>query len=301
MAKLVQELQREALESKKETSEILRKALFVAKKLKLEDFAEWIQKEQKGYNEGDKVPEYRNVPGKLMASDPFYGWVPVPISNPNIEELLSKRYLHEPISHIEELISSGNNIAEVLSNVKEAIFKESDMHRSLIFDASIPFVKSIPKIVRDIILNWTLKLEEDGILGEDYTFTEKDKEVVTNPNYNIDNFISVNKMSHSQIQQGTIKSTQTQKIGLEGQEILSDFIKQLSNSLNQMGLESDRIKSLETELYDIKVLLKDDQQVGFIASKLQSIKAILEGAAGNLLASGVASKIPEIIAAISVK
>lgn len=159
MAKLVKELQREALESKKETSELLRKAFFIARQLKLSEFSEWIKKEQEGYKEGDLVPDYRHVPGKLLASDPIQGWVPVRLPNPEIEEMMSKRYLYEPISHIEELVNSENNIAEVLTNLKGVIFKESEMHRSLIFDASKPFVKTIPKVVRDIILNWSIKLE----------------------------------------------------------------------------------------------------------------------------------------------
>lgn len=63
----------------------------------------------------------------------------------------------------------------------------------------------------------------------------------------------------------------------------------------------EKIKALESEVYDIKEMLQNDNiEVGPVINKLKSIKPILEAAAGNLLASGVASKIPELITAISV-
>ncbi len=46
---LVQELQRDAIGSTVSTTELLRKALIVARKLAVRDFSEWIDWELKGY------------------------------------------------------------------------------------------------------------------------------------------------------------------------------------------------------------------------------------------------------------
>ena len=59
---IVLELQKETLDETISIESLLRKAYLVAKKLKLKDFEEWINKEQNGYN--GQIPEYRNVRGE---------------------------------------------------------------------------------------------------------------------------------------------------------------------------------------------------------------------------------------------
>ena len=72
MAGLVSELQKDALDSNVKLSDLLRKALVVATKLKMPDFKTWIQKELNGY--GDKIPK-----GQKMLFDHrsvgFYEWL----------------------------------------------------------------------------------------------------------------------------------------------------------------------------------------------------------------------------------
>ena len=41
------------------------------------------------------------------------------------------------------------------------------------------------------MLDWSLKLETDGILGNDLTFTEQEKQKVSSATYNIQNFVGV--------------------------------------------------------------------------------------------------------------
>src|SRR5436305_6361273 len=76
MASLVIELQRLAAESNASVTELLRKALIVASKLKIEDFKEWINCELQGY--GDKeVPEYRRLTSEVKMFHPYHGWKPL--------------------------------------------------------------------------------------------------------------------------------------------------------------------------------------------------------------------------------
>lgn len=56
---IVLELQREALDDKNQASSLLRKALVVAKKLRIKDFEDWANKELSGYLATDTVPQYR--------------------------------------------------------------------------------------------------------------------------------------------------------------------------------------------------------------------------------------------------
>ena len=59
MTSLVEELQRDALDSSVSVLDLLRKALVVATKLNIDEFKEWIELELKGYSGQETVPDYR--------------------------------------------------------------------------------------------------------------------------------------------------------------------------------------------------------------------------------------------------
>jgi hypothetical protein len=59
----IQQLQLYATNSNVPTSDLLRKALMVARKLNLTTFEEWITKELHGYPEADPLPSYRKSKG----------------------------------------------------------------------------------------------------------------------------------------------------------------------------------------------------------------------------------------------
>ena len=59
MAKIVTELQHEALKSDFDIMNLLRKAYLVARKLKLQEFEDWVNNELNGYKDLDKIPDYR--------------------------------------------------------------------------------------------------------------------------------------------------------------------------------------------------------------------------------------------------
>ena len=58
MPSLVLELQQEALSKDTSVTDLLRKALVVARKLEIADFETWINAELNGFVEGVKVPAY---------------------------------------------------------------------------------------------------------------------------------------------------------------------------------------------------------------------------------------------------
>src|SRR6266478_4649556 len=60
--------------------------------------------------------------------------------------------------------------------------------------------------VRNTILEWSLKLEKDKILGEGMTFSKSEKEVAAASVYNVENFIM---SSNAQIQKNTQHSVQS--------------------------------------------------------------------------------------------
>ena len=83
MAKIVIELQHEALKSDFDIMNLLRKAYLVARKLKLQEFEDWVNNELNGYKDLDKIPDYRLLRGEIKAWNPYHGWIPVILQNDN--------------------------------------------------------------------------------------------------------------------------------------------------------------------------------------------------------------------------
>ena len=108
MGLLVLELQRDALNPEISVLLLLRKALVVARKLNIQEFQQWVEKELNGYPEISYLPQYRFMFGELKARNPYVGWIPV-IVNPQIHEFISKQPVLQPISEIETLIETGKD------------------------------------------------------------------------------------------------------------------------------------------------------------------------------------------------
>ncbi|MEG4533665.1 AbiTii domain-containing protein [Microcoleus sp. D2_18a_D3] len=71
MGSLVLELQRDALNPEISVLVLLRKALVVARKLNIQEFQQWVEKELNGYPGRSYLPQYRFMFGDLKARNPY--------------------------------------------------------------------------------------------------------------------------------------------------------------------------------------------------------------------------------------
>ena len=103
MSSLVLELQQGALDSSVSVTDLLRKALVVARKLDIQDIQEWLNHELNGYPEVSEVPAYRMLQGSLKAWNPYHGWQPLGVADAKIAELLSRRGTFQSIPQLESM------------------------------------------------------------------------------------------------------------------------------------------------------------------------------------------------------
>ena len=101
MNSLVLELQRDALNRAVSTSDSLRKALVVARKLGVSEFEAWINNELSGYPEQSSVPAYRVIHGEVNAWNPSRGWIPMVMEDAAKAERLSKRDCGQSVAELE--------------------------------------------------------------------------------------------------------------------------------------------------------------------------------------------------------
>lgn len=177
---IVIELQREALDENISIESLMRKAYLVAKKLGLKEFEKWINQEQNGYDE--QIPEYRNIVGEIKAWNPYHGWIPMIVSA-NVADFISKAPFSTSISALQDLYNSskGTIMISVPGKLTE-IFNQSSHNppTKFAFFASKSEFYRIMSTVRNKIMDWAILLEENGIMGEDLTFTDVEKQTAKN-------------------------------------------------------------------------------------------------------------------------
>lgn len=174
---LVLRLQKKCLDSKESLQDLLREALLISTKLKLNDFKTWINFELKGYD-SKKVPDYREITTTLKFRNPYRGWIPAIINNEEISRIVSHSPAMQPIGELENLLQSEHRslTLNISHNQQVTLMKlfATDFEPALFTDKSQ--IHGVIEQVRNVLLEWTLKLEEDNILGnDDLIFSEAEK------------------------------------------------------------------------------------------------------------------------------
>lgn len=289
---LVQELQRDAIGSTVSTSELLRKALIVARKLGVREFSEWIEHELKGYTDLATLPEYRNLRGEVMAQNPVRGLIPVHISPQALADVICKHPIFQPLAEVESLTTSAQqNPHSVLSMAFSAdqmavIYNnlQTNMQYPLVLITSASHMESVVQAVRNAILEWSLKLEEDGIVGEGLSFSKEEKQVAASNQYHIKNYIE--NMNQSQIQQETHGSTQIYNYFGFDAEAAIHLLREFGEWLQDAPLPQEQKAEVIADLQTVESQINSPKPKGaIIQAGLSSIRTILEGAAGSVLAT----------------
>ena len=289
MNSIVIELQRDALNRDVPVTDLLRKAYVVARKLKITEFEGWLSKELEGYTEDSEIPEYREVTGEVKAWNPYHGWQPIFFEEPQIAETVSKRNNAQRIAEIENLLKSisdnkgGNLQIPFAPEQQNIICKAIGRQTQVTLMTTDSGLVRIIDAVRNIVLNWAIQLEEDGILGEGLAFSEAEKNKVEQHSYNVNNFYG--EVTGSQIQQSSTDSVQTQEIKDFSTENVNNFISSLKENLSDIELDDEASKELDAEISTVEIQIASPKpKKGIIKESIGSIRRILEGASGGAIA-----------------
>ncbi|HWL10225.1 MAG TPA: hypothetical protein VNQ76_17600 [Planctomicrobium sp.] len=239
---IVIELQRLASDGKCPVDELLRKALIVSTKLQISDFSEWIRSELNGYQDKE-VPEYRVVSTSLKAINPVNGiHMPIFTDVPSQEDEFSRAPLGVPVGELSVLLQSDSEFFKIRlpNSVQRRLHRQCDMPMPLecYLRVSPNSVFRIMDAVRNTILNWALKLEQEGILGEGMRFSPEEKAIaMTNQNIHIGNFQGIlGNVSGSTVSQSLNMSIKA-----------GDF-NSLKQRLTEAGITPEDLQSLKTAL-----------------------------------------------------
>jgi hypothetical protein len=285
MDSVIVQLQRDALNRKVPITDLLRKAFIIARKLKITEFEKWVSNELNGYENAQDIPEYRKVDGSVKAWNPYHGWQPVFFPNSEIQQALSIRPCNQTIAEIESLLATGSKSGTLQmpysAETEQQLRKAIGFHTQITLIIPSTALVRIVDAVRTIILNWSIKLEEDGIIGEGLTFTSQERETAERTSYNINNFYG--PVQSPQIQQQTSKSFQVSSVGQFDIDSVKDFLSDIDKQIENLDLPSDTKKELNSEINTAKAQTESPKpKHPIIRESLSSIRHILEGAGGGV-------------------
>ena len=296
MSSLVLELEQEAYDTKASLSNILRKAKAIAVKLQLKQPLEWVESELNGYGPAD-VPDYRVLHGSVKAHNPYNGLIPVMCGDPEFERIISEHHVREPVSAIEHMLETTGDPRVAFSSAKaQALARMCNAPTFPIYlILARSSLASILDAVRNKVLDWSLKLQIDGILGEGMSFRPEEKATVSGKGdtYNVGSIGSFAGNLGGQVA-GDVTGNATQNVEQELGKVAA-LVDQLKLYHTQVGLNAHQEAELgkQVNALDEEVrLAKPKAKV--VDCLLKSLKATMEGASGNLIASGVISAISNI-------
>ncbi len=296
MASLVEELEQDAYDSKASLSNMLRKAKAVAVKLQLKQPNEWVEAELSGYDAGN-VPDYRKISGRVKAHNPYVGLIPMICDDPKLERAFSEHWIREPVGEIEHLLSTKKELMVPLGGEKAKLLSQlsntPDFPMYLLISSGS--LVSILDAVRNKVLDWSLSLQAAGIMGEGMSFRPEEKAKVSGKGntYNIGSIGSFAGNLGGQVT-GNVSGTSTQNVGQELDKAAA-LVSQLRQYQGEMGLGARQQADVTRNIEAIDEELRGkNPKTSVIGGLLKSVKMTMEGATGNLIASGVVSAISNI-------
>ena len=295
MEPLVLQLQAECLDSRVSILEVLRKALVVARKLSLESAQVWIGKELNGYRSGDTAPPHRLLTGQIRAWNPYHGWQPVIFEDHKEEASLSKCFAGQPAGELENLVKSGKDTLQFpfRSEIERKLMEGLDFPLQATRHVSCAAISGIIDAVRNMVLEWCLQLEKDGILGEGLVFSAREKETAAHANYTINYNAPV---AQSQIQQGSPHANQNITVGETDKKAVAEFITALREHASELNLDATKNEQLSARVQEIESqLASTNPSRNVLHESLRTIRNVLEGCAGSLIASGLLFEIGKLL------
>ncbi|WP_421179783.1 hypothetical protein [Aeromonas enteropelogenes] len=285
MPALIPELIAMASDPSVKASDLLRRAMVAARLLKLPEWATWISHELQGYPDGADLPSYRLLHGELKVMNPVRGLIPFQIDNAELTDMLSESRFYQPISTLEELDVPGKMVRYFFSSEQTMLIMR-EMQLDMVPEVSLGAnqVHGLIEAVRNKVLIWALDLAESGIQGEGMSFTRQEQQQAQQPATT--HIHITGDITNSQILAGSPGSKQQQTVAQEDKMLaLNELLPWLERMMTEGRIQDVDLDELRTDIATLQAQAVSPKPkwpvVQMVAS---SVKAILEGASGGVLA-----------------
>ena len=271
MSSMVLELRNDVMREDCDVLTLLRKAHLIAKKLDLKQFDEWIQSELYGYTNTDyPVPEYRCINASLKEWILYVGWYHV--DNRQIEKIFRKIKVRYSLDVLVELSKKQEESVKVYSlndhgseiNSLRGIKQQTKYS----LHCNVCQIKSIIEQVKNTILEWTIKLEEEGILGEEMQFNSEEKEAakrIPQQIINYNNYYGNTNVINGDIQDSVFVAGNENTIQYTIEKA-NKAISEIESSLNKENIPSEDKETAMEMIAEIKEKVSQNKKPSIVKS-----------------------------------
>ena len=286
MGSLILDLQQEVLKPDCDILNALRKAHLIATKLNLREFDSWVQNELNGYNcIHDEIPEYRDVRGVVKLHNPFHGWIPAPFEDEKEEKRLSHRKVFQSIS---EILSFSNGEKTPLIYFPGSISQDLSKRAGapIVFEAALfitqASLNAIVEKVKNHLLEWTIRLESEGILGENMRFSQEETNMAKEIPQQINNYYGT--VVHGDVSQSQVVSGDHNAIAFNyGQA--SDLMKKVRDSIEREQLSDEDRESAMELISEAETKIAEQKKPRIIQAALSGLRDFLVAGGANVTAA----------------
>ena len=286
MSSLVLELQQDILNPDCDVLNALRKAHLIASKLKLTEFDEWLQHELNGYLDIDNIaiPEYREVKGSLKAYNPYRGWIPAQFINDEIEKTVCVQKMWQSLGELQELYNQCTTStftvqfsAEAMATVASLFNTPIPMNYAL--HVSVHYLKTIAESVKNCLLEWTIKLEDKGILGEDMRFSQEETTMAKTVPQQINNYYGT--VVNGDVKQSQVVSGDHNTISFNYEQA-NDLIQKIKEAVAKENLSVEDRETANELIAETETKIVAQKKPGIIKAAWTGLKDFLIGAGANV-------------------
>jgi hypothetical protein len=292
MPTIIEQIQRDALDPNVPISALLRRVKLAAVKLGLGAVEDWVEQELSGYK--GTLPEYRIIRGSPVAYHPIYGWTRMG-GDPSTLEALSRRGTGQSVASLESLIEA-NKQSTLLIHFSEDVAKQLHENDKFWSNFAVEFHRSavvgLLDQVRNLVLDWAIKLEQAGVMGTEFSFApeERHRAQAGSMSITIGNIGSFAGNLGSGNSSGDITAS---NINVDQVQRLVEQVRQYADDLVKDGADRN---DLERELSAIeKETSKPSPDSGVLRGLITDLRNTISGAAGSLVASGVITVANQIL------
>ena len=292
---IVLELQEEIISKDCDVVSALRKAHIIAKKLNLDEFGSWVINELNGYKNKELVPDYRNVKGLLKGFNPYNGWIPIMIPDGKLDDMINNKRLNNPISELVDLYNNSNSelymtfSGEILQSLNNMLDIPFEIQIALFINKTQ--VKKIIEQVKDNLLQWTLKLEEKGILGESMRFSKEEKNNAKAFGKTVNNFNGQVTYIVGNVNDSLVVNGSENNIEIDYPNMI-ETVKEAISFVNKQNIEKEQRDSIIEMLTDISEKLEKRKSKNVIKAALVGLKDLVVGFGLNVLATYFTNQFP---------
>ena len=236
--------------------------------------------ELNGYTNYKDIPDYRRISGSLKAWNPYHGWISVVLNDNETEDLLCNRKISDSLGDLIDLESKSKGTFTMRFNAETCKTIDSMCTAPFPTEYSLHVsshkLKSIIEKVKNSILEWTILLENEGVVGEGMQFNSTEKETAKKIPQTINNYYGNTNVINASVDHSAVVAGNDNSMEFTYEKI-EEAASDIETSLKTESISTEDQETALEMLKEIKEKVSEKKKPSVIKAALVGLKDFLIG------------------------